>query len=293
MNKDVIYIDVEDDITAIIGKVKASESKVVALVPPKRVGVLQSAVNLRLLKRMAKQSDKHLAIVTSNQSLIALASAASIPIAKNLQSKPELAEIPALDIDDENDIIDGGALPVGEHAKQADNASLSDTKSIAMVAALAEAPVDGEAPTKAKFKNKPRVPNFDSFRKKLVLGVAAGVLLIAFLVWAFVFAPRATVIVRAKTSSSSINLPIIATSGANTDASKDTIHATAQQIKHDKTQEFTATGKKDAGSKATGTVEFSTGVFAGVGTIPAGTKLTSSSGMVFTSKVESNHMSVT
>lgn len=49
MNKDVLYIDVEDDITTIIGKVKASKSKIIALVPPKRVGVLQSAVNLRLL----------------------------------------------------------------------------------------------------------------------------------------------------------------------------------------------------------------------------------------------------
>ena len=47
MNKDIIYIDVEDDITAIIGKIKASKEKIVALVPPKRIGVLQSAVNLR------------------------------------------------------------------------------------------------------------------------------------------------------------------------------------------------------------------------------------------------------
>lgn len=62
MNKDVIYIDVEDDITAIIGKVKDSSEKIVALVPPKRIGVLQSAVNLRLISRAASQNGKHLAI---------------------------------------------------------------------------------------------------------------------------------------------------------------------------------------------------------------------------------------
>ena len=121
MNKDVVYIDVEDDITAIIGKVKQSKDKVVALVPPKRIGVLQSAVNLRLLARAAKQADKHLALVTSNQSLIALATAASIPVAKNLQTKPELAEIPALKVDDEDDIIDGGTLPIGDHAGMKDD----------------------------------------------------------------------------------------------------------------------------------------------------------------------------
>jgi len=53
MQKDVIYIDVEDDITAIIGKVKASEHKIVALVPPKRIGAIQSAVNLKLVLRAA------------------------------------------------------------------------------------------------------------------------------------------------------------------------------------------------------------------------------------------------
>lgn len=118
MNKDVIYIDVDDDITAIIGKLKASKEKVVALVPPKHVGVLQSAVNLRLLARAAKQSGKHLALVTNNSALAGLAASASIPVAKTLQSQPELAEIPALKVDDEDDIIDGASLPVGEHAAQ-------------------------------------------------------------------------------------------------------------------------------------------------------------------------------
>jgi hypothetical protein len=114
MNKDVIYIDVEDDITAIIGKVKDAGSKIVALVPPKRIGVLQSAVNLRLLVRAAEQSSKHIVLITSNSALMSLAASAKVPIAKTLQSKPELAEISALDVDDGEDIIDGSQLPVGE-----------------------------------------------------------------------------------------------------------------------------------------------------------------------------------
>lgn len=50
-SKAVIYIDTEDDITAIIDRVKAAKSDIVALVPPKRTGVLQSVVNLKLLRR--------------------------------------------------------------------------------------------------------------------------------------------------------------------------------------------------------------------------------------------------
>src|SRR5690606_3957009 len=94
MSKDTIYIDVEDDITAIIGKVKSSSSKIIALVPPKRIGVLQSAVNLRLLSRAAKQNEKHLVLITGNSALMALAASAGIPSARTLQSKPELAPLP-------------------------------------------------------------------------------------------------------------------------------------------------------------------------------------------------------
>ena len=72
MNKDVIYIDVDDDVTAIIGKIKMAKEKIVALVPPKRAGALQSAVNLRLLDRMAKTSKKQLVLITNNQALITL-----------------------------------------------------------------------------------------------------------------------------------------------------------------------------------------------------------------------------
>ena len=39
MNKEVIYIDSEDDITDVISKVKSAKEKIVALVPPKGIGV--------------------------------------------------------------------------------------------------------------------------------------------------------------------------------------------------------------------------------------------------------------
>ena len=69
MRKDVIYIDVDDDITAVIGKVKAAKHSIVALVPPARVSMLQSAVNLRLLKKAAERDDKKLVLVSNNQQL--------------------------------------------------------------------------------------------------------------------------------------------------------------------------------------------------------------------------------
>lgn len=282
MNKDVIYIDVEDDVTAIIGKIKASKEKIIALVPPKHVGILQSAVNLRLLDRMASTSHKRLVLITNNQALIALSATAGIPVAKNLQSKPELPEISALSIDDGDDIIDGSSLPIGELAKTADkttgkNESIDDTIGTLDIddKPVSTIKLGGEA---IKQSNRPKsgikVPNFRSFRKKLFIGIAAFVILVGFLIWANIFAPAATVVVTAKTVSSPISTIATLSGATPTDVDKGTIQTIPQQLKKDMSVKFTATGSKDVGDKATGTVRFRKQTLTSY-TIPAGTRLTS------------------
>lgn len=280
MNKDVVYIDVEDDITAIIGKVKSSKEKIVALVPPKRISVLQSAVNLRLLQRAATQSSKRIVLITNNQALSALSAAASIPVAKNLQSKPEIAEIPALDVDNGEDVIDGSQLPVGDIARAVDKTENTGDEELIEGIDLTEAE-EGTTPSPRPIKKSSgkKVPNFNNFRKKLFIGIGAGVVLIGVLVWAFVFAPAATVIITARTTT--VPVSGVVTLGASTDAETGTIKALTETIEREASIEFEATGQKDVGEKAAGTVRFSTGSLGGLGTIPAGTQLTTSGGLVF------------
>lgn len=133
MNKDVIYIDVDDDITAISSKMRDSKEKIVALVPPKRTGVLQSVVNLRILQRVAKKAEKRLVLITNDATLLPLAAGAGIPVAKNLQSRPEVPDVPALKVDEDDDIIDGSELSVGEHADSADTKKKSADSAVAAV----------------------------------------------------------------------------------------------------------------------------------------------------------------
>jgi len=287
MNKDVIYIDVEDDITAIIGKVKDAKEKIVALVPPKRVGVLQSAVNLRLLQRAATQSDKRLVLISNNSALAALAAAAKVPVAKNLQSKPELAEVSALSMDNGDDIIDGAQLPVGELARTADKsalgaAALSSPLDEAISDDAAEAgsratpPMAGQPLKKPKSKSG-KVPNFNKFRKKLVIGIAGGVLLLVFLVWAIFFAPTATVIITARTTDSSANSKVTLGDAVSTSMSEGTVKTVTQTLKKDASVDITPTGSKEVGEKAKGTMEITrTSVSNQTMTVPAGTSFTSS-----------------
>lgn len=287
MNKDVVYIDVEDDITAIIGKVRASREKIVALVPPKRVGVLQSAVNLRLLQRVAGQNDKRLVIITGDKALSQLSAAADIPVAKNLQSKPEIAEIPVLEVDDD-DVIDGSQLPVGELEKTTPNED-DDAKGAELIRGVsldtADSPkmavgaaVAGKAAKKPSGKKK--IPNFNSFRKRLFVIGGGLVVLVALLVWAFVFAPRATVVITAHTTPVQVQGAV--TLGSVTDPVKGSVKAIDQTVEQEAKVEFAATGEKDVGEKARGTVRFSTGSISNLGTtIPAGTQLRASNGLTY------------
>jgi hypothetical protein len=260
MQKDVIYIDVEDDITAIIGKVKGAKEKIVALVPPKRIGVLQSAVNLRLLARAGDQNHKHVVLITNNQALMSLASSAKIPVAKNLQSKPELAEIPALVVDDEDDIIDGEQLPVGELEKTV----AKKPDSVVPDGAISNLSIDGDEPKSrvpasvksaaSRIKSPVKVPSFNRFRKKVFIFAGLGIAFIIFLIWAIWFAPHATIVIDARTTERAIKSSVTLGTDVETNADQATIKAIAQQEKESVFVDFDATGTQEVGDKAVGTM---------------------------------------
>ncbi len=277
MNKDVIYIDVEDDITNIVSKIKDSKARIVALVPPKRVGILQSAVNMRLLNRAAENAEKRIVLITSDQALSGLAAAARIPVAKTLQSRPEIAEIPAIDVDDGDDVIDGSEIPVGELADKATPKARNKADD-AIDAAIAEdeKPTKPAKPAKPAGKGKPKVPDFNVFRKKLVLIGGGIVLFVLFMVWAIWFAPHATVVITAKTTTSTVDKSVTLKQEGKVDAANNIIKSLRQEQKKDISVDFTPTGKKKVGEKASGTMHLvRTSVSSLTLTIPAGTSFSS------------------
>ena len=294
MNKDVIYIDIEDDITGIIGKVKAAGTKIVALVPPKRIGTLQSAVNLKLLQRAAQEVDKRVVLITNDRSLTTLAAGVKMPVAKNLQSRPEVPQLDAPSVPEE-EIINGKELPVGEVASSLTAPKpRNPAEDISDTIDLTDASPQPNKPTPPKkgsataklLGNKPKlsIPNFESFRKKFfVIGIGA-VLLIGFLVWALVFAPRATVTIKAKTSNVSIErtLTLNPTAGQS-EPDKFILKPSVQQLKKAVATEFNATGTKDIGDKAKGTMTVKNGGSSDPADLPAGATFIGANGLKFTS----------
>jgi hypothetical protein len=290
MKKDVIYIDIEDDITAIIEKLKNANEKIVALVPPKGNPVLQSIVNLKLLKRAAVNAGKQPVLVTSNHALTALAGGLEMYVAKNLQSKPVLAaQAPEVELEDSVEVSDeidaragsSAAAPSGE--LESDEVELSGEE-IAALESENKVPHDDKKPLKKPKGGKSKVPNFDSFRKKLLIG--GGIALLLLVVGVFVFGRgKADIVVRAETTP--VDIAFEATLNANStssDLETANLKAVVQEKKQSVSQGFAATGQKDIGEKATGKVRFEStyfpALFEGI-TIPAGTTITASGGKKF------------
>ena len=300
-NKDVIYIDVDDEITAIIDKVRDSDKKIVALVLPKRATVLQSVVNMKLLKRTADSSKKNLVLITSEAGLLPLAGSVGMHVAKSLQSRPEVPDAPAHadnqpedvqeDTDDDADLESEAEDPVdksktvGELAGAAvveETIELGDEED-------EDAADEGDEPKKTKeHKDKKlKIPNFSRFRVMMVL-VAVAVLLVGGLAYAaLVVLPSAKVVIKTDSSSidSAATLTLDTKPDTKLDVSKGILPSHLQQVQKVVNQQVPATGQQNNGTKASGTIVFykcylPDTVSGDPTTIPAGTGV-SSNGLTF------------
>lgn len=283
MKKDVIYIDIEDDITAVIERVKTSTENIIALVPPKGSAVLQSAVNLKLLKRAAASVGKKPVIVTSNHALITLAGGLDFYIAKNLQSKPmlmnqasEIIDKSEVEISDNVGDLDESSTKVSlADINDSDEVELSEDELTALASENAEEEPVGPIEKTKKPKNK-AIPNFDSFRKKLFIG--GGVFILLMIVALAVFGrAKASVVIRAETTP--VDVAFEANINANatqSDPANFALKALYQETKKSVSLSFTPTGQKDLGNKASGTMKLTrTSISSTPISVPAGTQFTS------------------
>lgn len=283
-SKDTIYVDVDDEITAIIDKVVSSPKKIVALVLPKRAVVLQSIVNMRLLKSSADDAKKGLVLITSEAGLMPLAGVVGLYIAKSLQSKPS---IPAkVDVNDDIPEDVGEALADQEEAEDFDSAN-NKSRSIGELAAeqvaddadedsieIGDDPDESTETTdkskadkdksakKDKKDKKLKVPNFNKFRLWIILGVLAIILIVVGIIFAFSVLPKASVTI----TTDSHDVPVSKTVTASTkaekiDSSSDSIVLPAKSVEQTKTQiqKVEATGQKNKGKTASGSITLTAG----------------------------------
>ncbi len=295
-NKQVIYVDIDDEITTIIDKMNAADAKLIALVLPKRAAVFQSVVNMKLLKRRAEAAKKHLVLITSESGLMPLAGLAGIHVAPTLTSKPEIpATAPqANDDDDEEtatmatddfDRSQNAAIPVGALAGAAATSSVatpvSDAGEVIMFDNTAKAkkspPVASNAGVSSTPKDKKlKIPNFFSFRKRILLAGLALILLVGAWYVAYFIMPKATIVVRTNSSDIDSRFTMTLDTAITEPNTKQlAVPAQTKQEQKSNTQQAPATGQENKGEKADGAVRMTAQACAPSlqtpGDIPAGT----------------------
>lgn len=290
--KDTIYIDIDDEITSIISKVEAAKEKVVALVLPKRASTLKSIVNMRLLKRSADTVGKNVVLITGESALLPLAGAAGLHVAKTLQSKPEipagpdaLANPPML-----SGVADNQANPDELPQKIDYQKSIGELATSHDIESPEAIPLDDEdaeptapKPPKISKDKKLKVPNFDRFRLLIGAGILGVIALIIFLILAIWVLPKATVTILTTSTPVSGSFTLTASGTAETlDVQKKIIPSKLMTSDQTAKKEVQATGQKNLGKKATGSVAMSAGACGPTvpSDVPAGTGL-STNGLTY------------
>ncbi len=278
MNKDVIYIEPEDDITDIIVKIENSKEKIVALVPPKKAGVFRSVVNIKLIAKSGASSGKTVVLVTTDPSIMKLAGASKLPVTKNLQSAPSVPEAEAEDNTSKEDLVEKDdeeeEEPAEESSEKEEEKEEETEEEEEEEIKEEEVEKDEEdeedeeeeendVPAQKKKGKKSKAKSLKSGNKFVnwikthkVLATTCGcggVLLILLLVWALVIAPAATITVGIKTDSHNFSENVTFVEKLEDEkAEEGTFFLDEKKIESEQEVKFEATGKKNVGEKASG-----------------------------------------
>jgi hypothetical protein len=323
-----IYLEPDEEITSVIEKIGAEGDGSIALVVPKNSSLFQSLVNLKLLAKEAKNLQKEVVIISGNKIGMRLAKQVGVPtyaslgaIANSPQQpvKSIVAEEPATvdtTIDgvpvrqyNPNRPVTTETTPVAEDVEDEleppseQEAIEVEDKVITVTTPSSDESTDEKQPDAEEQPKEaddsslppivtrvgaPRASEPFKFPWKAAL-IALGLLLILTIVTFFLL-PKATVtvVLPAEPVSDTLLLAV------QTETGEGAVKGSVVTSEQSSSTTITATGKKDIGSKATGTISITNKYRDGSGagkdqTFAAGTKATD----VSTKKVFTLNNSVT
>ncbi len=255
MNKDVIYIEPEDDITDIITKIEKSKEKILALVPPKKAGVFRSVVNIKLIAKVGTTAEKTIVLVTTDPSIIKLAAATRLPVTKDLQTPPA---IPTADVEigeaSTEEMIDEPEEEIEEKVEEevVEEDPEENTKEEKSKADKKEKKAKKQPSNKS---GNPIINWIKNHKKTAIAGGIGAIVVIGFLVWAFAIAPAATVTVAIKTEKNNFSENVtFTTTATDENATEGKFYLQEKKAENVSEVTFEATGQKNMGEKATGEV---------------------------------------
>lgn len=248
-----IYLEADEEVTSVIDKLRKTEFKDVVLVVPKEASLLQSVVNLKLIKRQAENLGKSVSLITQDKVGRNLADKVGLATAAKVGQEPKLNDEDESigdkkestgPIEDTNEIV----------FKKADgNKNIPDED----LAVSEDEDTEAEAAWHKKELEEKQPKNLmPRFPKKKLLLIGLPILLIA-LIAGFVFLPRAKATILVKAEKRSVSIDFSGQKDAKLDTSKGAIPAQVVEATKEANKSFQASGKKNVGTQASGTLTIS------------------------------------
>jgi hypothetical protein len=270
MKDDALYLEADEDITSAIDKLHKSGATSVQIVVPKRSTMLQSIINLKLLKKAAEQDGKALVLVTNDRVASDLAGRVGLAVAPSLGAKAVIAA-PALpkELQSAEEIIEASdpeppprppESPVKPTPKKPllikrrDVSDAPQSPNVAAIDAEADDSSGSAASSESSAKVAPKVPNFGKLKKRVAWLAVAAILIAGYMFGMYYFSNAKVTLF---TNGNRVAVTATFTADPNVSSSSPgsgTLAAKVITSSKDLAGPFTPTGKQDAGSKATGSM---------------------------------------
>lgn len=256
----ILYLEADEEITSVIDKLRKTEFKKVVLVVPKEASLLQSVVNLKLIKRQAENNEKSIAIVTHDKVGRALAEKLGILASTKLDEVVNEEEFTKTPIEN--------LVPEEPVKQNSSDSPLTETNEV-VYRKKSKNQIEEPAPLVVKedeekpdefAKKQIEEPTEENLMPKLPkkkLAIVMSLALLGLLVLGFIFIPRAKATVLVRAERKPVTIDFHGEKDANFDAEKGIIPVQKIEVTKETSKKFTATGKKDAGNKAKGTLTIS------------------------------------
>jgi hypothetical protein len=235
MADDTLYIDADEEITSVIDKLKESEARTVLLVIPKGANLLQSVVNLKLLRKKADELGKNIAFVTSDQVGRNLSAQVGIPVYEDTEGRRPVAQ------------TGEPARPPTEETIEVDMSAASRDQSPVNVHYYR--PESGKVDQRAV---PPILVRSTGARRKVLLGLGLFVLAASTILYLY---PKTTVVIGVQSVpfDETIDLTIDRTV-QEVARNSSILPGTEIAVEQEKTTTATATGRRTVGETAKGAV---------------------------------------
>lgn len=239
----LIYLEAEEEITSVIEKIGIVSDKQITLVIPKGGNLIQSIVNLKLLKKHAAMAGKDITIVTSD------------PIGINLAQRAGLTAQPRVATESGEPLE---LATIGGKIRQKKNTAPSPRIKKYTLGAYKNKDSNKISAKKQRISSRDVKSKTVSLMPKKKLFLVFTIILIVLAVaagTAYWYLPKATITLVLKTETITNDVLVtISDSAATADNEKNVIPGEIYEVELAGETEKPATAEKDVGRKAQGTV---------------------------------------